>query len=455
MKDRSHSQPAPHEKTVFTSQYGTVRVYVLRHINGCPSTDPNERKCPCPKHIYFNRRNGKDGRLSAKTPSYTEACEQAQEILKGLNPEIAEARARKAQPAPSDITVEEAMEKYFAHKRSLNASEDYLHRSIGIVFRRRTAQATGKAKNLTLLEFLERRFPHRPAVMREITPDLADEWAATWRCNDLTTRTWRAVARGFFSWAVDRGYLQRKPFSGRYAVAAGNRCGHFPEEQFQKLLATLPFSGPERGPSPKNYAARLRAFCELGRFAGMAIADIVLFNPRESVRPDNVLVYRRHKTRRKVNLVTKIALPPEVAVRLRSIPPEDGSSPEQPFLFAGTRMQQNKRVWRDRFRKLCFKAGILEVTTEIGKVRWPHPHMLRDTFAISALEEGIGLREVSVMCGHKSTVMTERSYARWTEIQDQRSLEAQRAVLERRSARVEVVSEDGRQPGAIGPPLVH
>src|ERR1700733_12065 len=137
MKDRSHSTSRPHEKTVYSNQHGTVRVYVLRHINGCTSTDPNERDCPCPKHIYFKPRNGNDGRLSARTSSHTEACEQAHRILKGFDPEIAALRAKQIEAeAPAGITVEEAMEKYFSYKRSLNVSEDYLHRSIGIVFRR-------------------------------------------------------------------------------------------------------------------------------------------------------------------------------------------------------------------------------------------------------------------------------------------------------------------------------
>src|ERR1700722_4956541 len=129
MKDRSHSTARPHEKTVYRSQYGRVRVYVLRHINGCPSTDPNERECPCPKHIYFKPHKAKDGRISAHTPSYTEACEQAHRILEGFHPAEAKLRAKKIEEdAPASITVEDAMDKYFAYKRSLNVSEDYLHR---------------------------------------------------------------------------------------------------------------------------------------------------------------------------------------------------------------------------------------------------------------------------------------------------------------------------------------
>src|ERR1700733_819900 len=144
MKDRSH---IPHEKTVFTNQHGAVRVYVLRHINGCLSTDPNERWCPCPKHIYFKPRNGKDGRVSAKTPSHAEACEQAQKILRGFDPEIAELRAQKSQADPAGISVEAALGKYMAAVRSRNVTEDYIDRNLAVVFRRRGQRRTRPAVN--------------------------------------------------------------------------------------------------------------------------------------------------------------------------------------------------------------------------------------------------------------------------------------------------------------------
>ena len=82
--------------------------------------------------------------------------------------------------------------------------------------------------------------------------------------------------------------------------------------------------------------------------------------------------------------------------------------------------------------------------------------MLRDTCAISAIEEGVDIRVVSRMLGHKTTAMTERSYLQWTEKQDTASIEAQRAAIERRSARDRAVpAVAGEAAGAVRRALVN
>jgi site-specific recombinase XerD len=49
-----------------------------------------------------------------------------------------------------------------------------------------------------------------------------------------------------------------------------------------------------------------------------------------------------------------------------------------------------------------------------------HPHRFRDTFAVTLLENGVPLREVSRALGHKSITTTERHYAKWTPDQQNR-----------------------------------
>src|ERR1035441_721169 len=88
-------------KAVFSSNYGSVRVYTRRHINGCELRDPNDNHCSCPKWIYAKPHDGRALQEAAKSPSFTEACARAQRMLKGFDPEIRAAReiTEKTRPA--------------------------------------------------------------------------------------------------------------------------------------------------------------------------------------------------------------------------------------------------------------------------------------------------------------------------------------------------------------------
>ena len=49
-----------------------------------------------------------------------------------------------------------------------------------------------------------------------------------------------------------------------------------------------------------------------------------------------------------------------------------------------------------------------------------HPHQLRDTFAVSLLEKGVPLEEVSKLLGHESIATTEKYYAKWVKARQDR-----------------------------------
>jgi hypothetical protein len=48
------------------------------------------------------------------------------------------------------------------------------------------------------------------------------------------------------------------------------------------------------------------------------------------------------------------------------------------------------------------------------------PHCLRDTFAVSLLQKGVPLEEVSKLLGHESIKTTEKSYAKWVQASQDR-----------------------------------
>jgi integrase len=440
-KATPQQRPQP---TVFASLYGSVRVYTPRHIHGCVLLDVRDNRCSCPKWIYSHPKGAKPVQKSAGTPSFTEACEKAQKELKSFDPEIRAARAVLDPIADTDaITVEAALARYATALQRRQLSDDYLRRITLAVFHRRKPRKYHRGRralNPSLLDFLDHRFGH-PVALSEINSSLLDEWTALWQSNDLTSKYWRATANGFFKWAVQRGHLKALPvFDKGQTIKAGNRCGHFTDEQYNRLQAALPFyRRQDTRELPANYAERLGCFCDLGRWGGMAICDIVLFRPKEQMSANNVLTYRRLKIKKRVQLA-QVLLDPAVAARLRSIPVEPGVDAEQPFRFKGTD-RHSRNIWRERFQKLCGQAGITEIETEIGTRVRPHPHMLRDTCAISALLRGVRLENVSKMLGHATTEMTQRAYLTWCKERLDYSIEDQRAALARaQTPSVETVS---------------
>jgi hypothetical protein len=78
------------------SIYGSVRPYT-RHQAGCRYiNNPDHNSRYCPKWLYvWNAETGDTSRKSLATPSWAEAQPIAVEILRGMDPEIAAARAVK------------------------------------------------------------------------------------------------------------------------------------------------------------------------------------------------------------------------------------------------------------------------------------------------------------------------------------------------------------------------
>jgi integrase len=450
------------QKTVFSSRYGTVRIYTRRHINGCLFKGPDEQHCPCPKWIYANPKAGKPFRNAAGTPSFSEACDVAQNVLRGFDPDICAARLI-AKPAPG-ISIDAALERYFGVLEGRKLSAAYLA-GVGKLFLRRKPRRDGKKNNrpevmnTSFCDFLDRA--NLTAIepitrMEQITSDTLIDWQSTWRSNDMTSKCWRTMARSFFRWSLDRAYLKQMPAFDRGAqLVAGNRCGSFTDEQFTRLMQALPFY-PLSNKLPSSYAARLGAFLEAGRWGGMALCDIVLFSPALNLSHDHVLSYRRHKNRKKKNSpIAVVALMPEIAKRLRSVPLEPEARADQPFRFEGMTLIQNCAIWRKRFQALCAFVGITEIETEVGTRRQPHPHMLRDTCAIDAITRGVKLENVAKMLGHANTAMTQRSYLFWIQKRTDHCIADQRAALA--GAQVPPVPTDDRSTGgnALRLPLIH
>jgi integrase len=426
-------------KTEFTSIHGTVIVYTRRHIGGCKLRDSNENHCSCPKWLYSKPKTGKAAQRSAGTPSFTEASEQAQKILRGFDPEIR--AAREVNQPKAGITIEAALALYKASEERRDLAKMYLDKRLAVI-RRRNPKEYKREKNTPLLDFLDRsNATARVPIVRveQISSDVLDEWAATWQSNDLTSHLWRGYVRMFLGWCRLHGHLVGEPdFREPRRVKPGNRSGFFSEDQLQRLRASLPFYKQKgQHAMPENFIVRMGCFVDLARHGGMALADIVRFCPTRHLTAENVLTYARVKN----GQVATVALDAKVAARLRVIPSEAGSDSALPFRFPGIAESSNRERWRVRLRSVCKFAGITYVETETGKRRPVHPHAMRDAFAIAAIVNGVDLENVARMLGHSNTLQVQRAYLPWVRQRIDHCVEQQRAALVRQQAKAEVKAE--------------
>jgi hypothetical protein len=174
---------------VLSNVHGTVRVYTRRHINGCPLREANENHCSCPKWIYSYPAGGRPNRQAAGTPSFPEACELAQKLYKGFDPEIREARAITE---PEGVSVTEAIELYLEMLASRRLSPLYIaiNRTL-LAHRVKTMPRHHRPTNLSLIDYLEgynRRAPVAVVLLTQINNHVLDSWAATWMSNDRTSQ---------------------------------------------------------------------------------------------------------------------------------------------------------------------------------------------------------------------------------------------------------------------------
>jgi integrase len=116
-------------------------------------------------------------------------------------------------------------------------------------------------------------------------------------------------------------------------------------------------------------------------------------------------------TRQKTDVLATIPLPEHLIILLRGVPLEaDSVGPHQPFRSQESLASINATTWRMRLHRVFELSGIAEVTTGLGRVRRPHPKMIRDTFAIYHLRQGVPIYSVSRMLGHTRTEQTETAY---------------------------------------------
>jgi integrase len=253
--------------------------------------------------------------------------------------------------------------------------------------------------------------------LKELTPDRLAAWRSTWKDNALAASKKYQRTVGFFYFCMRIKWLGENPMKSLHPPKV-------------KQDPTLPFSFdevnavvsacdrfPNKGLHGEGNRRRLQAMVFLLRYSGLRIRDAATLR-RDRLQNGKLLLYMQ-----KTGVSVFVPLPPCVVEALNETPTVHPNY----FFWSGHGLPKTTVAdWQRSLRKLF----------EIANVKGGHAHRFRDTFAVELLLAGVPIDQVSVLLGHSSVKITEKSYSPWVKArQDQ--LEAAVMKIWARSAPVE------------------
>ena len=146
------------------------------------------------------------------------------------------------------------------------------------------------------------------------------------------------------------------------------------------------------------------------RYSGLRISDVATLAV-DSLKGNRLTLYQA-----KTGEFVSVLIPPHVAEALRSTPHRN---PKYFFWTGKSKVTTVTGKWRARIAEV-FK---------LAKVENAHPHRFRDTFAVSLLDAGVSLENVSTLLGHQSVRVTEKHYSPWVKTRQEALDEAVQSPL--------------------------
>jgi site-specific recombinase XerD len=390
----------------------TIKVWV-RHGTICkrdhPGLPPDSEDCNCRKSIYIYE-NGEDRSIATKTRSWSEAEKIAQaerdkrdpdkQKVKELEERLAAVQAQAdATATKKTLTIEEVTERWLKAQKGVRFTTAASHN--WVVSRVRAWAADNEIKTVA-----------------DVTLDNLSKWREEWspiaekphsRLEPSTQVTFQSYLKGIFGYAVSLGgYLEKNPAEGLKPIRVEDKdVRYLSQIQLEELLMAIPICCEADKGNLHRFAAELRAICLLQRWTGLRISDAVAL-PRTAL-VGNQLTLTTQKTGMRIE---KRVIPDLVAAELASL--SVNRTEFRPEFFFWPKSISNWRslecTWERYFGKL---NSFLSFTDDLGAPMLFHSHMLRHTFAIQHLLQGMPLEEVSRLLTHETIATTERYYAPW------------------------------------------
>ena len=350
------------------------------HMADCQHRSKGRRwtRCNCPVWVQGSL-GGRWVKQSMNTRSWTAASADVHEWE--ASGEIGGSRRK-----PETVTISDAVTKYLedAEARHLAA----------VTIRKRRELLMGK-----LLPFCKAK---GYVLFNQLDVDALRTFRRTWKYSPLSAMKRLEYLRVFFRFCHESGWVERN-------IAAAVHAPKVPPKQ------TLPFDDSEMArilaaadalAAKGRYGPKIRPMVLLLRYSGLRIQDAACLS-RARLNDDKLFLYTQ-----KTGTPVYCPLPPFVVDALKMVPPEH---PDYFFWDGKSQRESMVKSW-DRVFGDVFDAADPPVFKG-------HPHRFRDTFAVSLLLKGVRIEQVSILLGHSSIKVTERSYAPWVKAR-QEQLEA-------------------------------
>jgi integrase/recombinase XerD len=182
-----------------------------------------------------------------------------------------------------------------------------------------------------------------------------------------------------------------------------------------------------------EYGRDLRAIFLLMRWTGIRLIEALMLK-RTAVKDGRLNLI----TKKTGKAIKDRPLPQVVRDALAAVVPQPRVRDGYYFWSANGEDEDNLTVvWTGRIKRL---NKYLSLKDEDGNPMEFRSHMLRDTFAVDLLLQGMPLEDVSYLLTHDSVKMTEKYYAPWVNARREKVHGDLQQALERMGAEFAVVT---------------
>ena len=279
-------------------------------------------------------------------------------------------------PKPKAIAITDAVSKYLEDAEARHLAPETI--------RKRRELLSGK-----LLSFCKAK---GYVLLKQLDVDALRIFRKGWKYSPISAMKRLEYLRVFFRFCHESGWIERN-------IASAVQAPKVPHKQ------TMPFDdadlkrildAADRLAMKGRYGPKIRPMALLLRYSGLRIQDAACLK-RARLNDEKLFLYTQ-----KTGTPVYCPLPSFVVEALNAVPPEH---PEYFFWDGKSQRESMVKSWDRVFGDVFAKAD--------PPILNGHPHRFRDTFAVSLLLKGVRIEQVSVLLGHSSIKVTERSYAPW------------------------------------------